>query len=133
MADFLSKKARSRNMSLVKSRNTKLEAIFAEMLKEGSIKFRRNVASLPGKPDFASARNNIVIFVDSCFWHGCRYHGTIPKTNVSFWKKKLASNKDRDRAVNRQYKKMGWVVIRIWEHSITKSGDKVGRLLKALK
>ncbi|WP_331271158.1 hypothetical protein [Bacillus sp. 123MFChir2] len=30
-----------------------------------------------------------VIFLDSCFWHGCNLHGNIPKSNRNYWKKIL--------------------------------------------
>lgn len=133
MADIFTKKKRSQVMSAVKSQGSKIEAEISRILKSKRIRFKTHLGSLPGKPDFVIMKTKTVIFVDSCFFHGCRYHGTIPKSNIPFWKKKLASNKDRDRAVNRQYKKMGWRVIRIWEHSISKSGDKVGLLLKTLK
>mgnify|MGYP001571625729 CR=1 FL=1 len=133
MSDIFSKEKRSLVMSAVKSRGSKVEAQMASILRRRKIRYRSHPRKYAGKPDFYLPDFSAFIFVDSCFWHGCRYHGTIPKSNLSFWKKKLALNKNRDRAVNRQYKKMGWVVIRIWEHSITKSGDKVERLLKALK
>jgi hypothetical protein len=28
------------------------------------------------------------VFVDGCFWHGCPKHGTRPKGNAAFWRKK---------------------------------------------
>lgn len=58
----------------------------------------------------------VAIFVDGCFWHGCPEHGTWPKTNRQFWRKKILDNKKRDADTNDQLGKRGWLVIRIWEH-----------------
>lgn len=59
-----------------------------------------------------------VMFADSCFWHGCRLHGSIPKSNKTFWQNKIDRNKKRDRTVNRAYSQMDMKVIRVWEHDI---------------
>jgi DNA mismatch endonuclease (patch repair protein) len=39
-----------------------------------------------------------------------------------FWEKKLSGNKARDRRVNRELRKLGWRVVRIWEHDLAKRG-----------
>ena len=36
----------------------------------------------------------------------------------------MAGNIARDRFVNRQLRKAGWRVVRIWEHELTKSRDR---------
>ena len=118
MTDIFSKADRSRIMSLVKSKHSKIEHSFAKLLRRSKIKFRRHVAKLPGNPDFLLPNKKTVIFVDSCFWHGCQYHCKLPQTNANFWKKKIARNKERDREVNTIYKKMGWKAVRIWEHRL---------------
>ena len=120
MTDIFSKADRSRIMSLVKSKHSKIEHNFAKFLRQSKIKFRRHVAKLPGKPDFLLPNKKTVIFVDSCFWHGCQYHCKLPQTNASFWKKKIARNKERDREINKIYKKMGWTAVRVWEHRLKK-------------
>src|SRR3989344_5055617 len=124
MADIFSKMARSRMMSLVKNRDSKIERRVGDILKANGIRYRSHSRTLPGKPDFYLTKRRIAVFVDSCFWHDCRYHGIRPKSNVSFWKKKLARNRERDREVNRAYKGMRWRVIRIWEHSLGPTVDK---------
>lgn len=118
MTDVFSKQKRSEVMATVKSKNSKIERIVAKTLKDKSLRYRLHSKVLPGKPDFYFTKLKTVIFVDSCFWHGCRYHGTKPQTNSEFWENKIARNKARDREVNLIYKKMGWKVIRIWEHQI---------------
>ncbi len=48
------------------------------------------------------------MFVDGCFWHGFPQHATKPRNNAVFWRKKLTSNKARDRLVTRTLRRAGW-------------------------
>ncbi|NBV22498.1 MAG: very short patch repair endonuclease [Proteobacteria bacterium] len=70
------------------------------------------------RPDFVFPKLRLAVFVDGCFWHGCPRHGTQPKGNGAFWRKKLAANVARDRRVNRALRRSGWRVLRIWEHAL---------------
>ena len=134
MTDIFSTKDRSRIMASVKNRGSKIETRFADILRKRHIGFKQHLSSLPGKPDFAFPRKRMVVFVDSCFWHGCRYHIKLPKSNSQFWKKKIEGNKKRDKAVNKEYKKMKWIVFRLWEHSLTSQtlDEKVRPILTAI-
>lgn len=111
-------------MSLIKDKGSLLERNFESGMKKAGIKYRKHIKDLPGKPDFAFPKNKIVVFIDSCFWHGCRYHGTLPKTNKKFWKEKICRNKERDKEINREYAKMGWSTVRLWEHKLGKSANR---------
>ena len=75
-------------------------------------------SKLPGKPDFVFPKPRLAVFVDGCFWHGCPKHATWPKTNRAFWRKKIARNRARDREVGHALRRMGWRVIRVWEHGL---------------
>ena len=70
------------------------------------------------------------VFVDGCFWHGCPSHGTKPKTNAAFWRKKIQRNQARDKEVNRLLRAKGWKVVRVWEHELARKN--LPRLLKRL-
>lgn len=70
------------------------------------------------RPDFTFPKIRFTIFVDGCFWHCCPIHGSMPKTNSSFWRNKFAANKKRDILVTRVLKTNGWRVLRIWEHDL---------------
>jgi len=73
------------------------------------------------------------VFVESCFWHCCPKHSTIPKGNRTFWKAKLTANQARDKRVNRTLMKLGWRVLRIWEHDLARGGGRsIGRIKKLL-
>ena len=81
-------------------------------------RFRRNVKKLLGTPDIAIKKYKLVIFIDSCFWHGCPIHGRIPKTNSDYWVNKIKKNKQRDEKVSNYYVRNEWNILRIWEHEI---------------
>ncbi|WP_292386583.1 very short patch repair endonuclease [Methanoculleus sp. UBA430] len=118
MADKLSKQARRRNMQAIKSTHTSLENRVISELWRHKYRFRRNVKSLPGKPDIAIKKYKIAIFIDSCFWHGCELHYKPPATNVTYWSEKLLRNLQRDSEINNYYRINGWHVLRVWEHDI---------------
>jgi DNA mismatch endonuclease (patch repair protein) len=121
MADIFSSAKRSEVMSRIKNKGSALERFFESELKKIGLRYRKHVSSLPGKPDFIFPDKKAAVFIDSCFWHGCRYHGTLPKSNRKFWKEKIARNKSRDKKVTGEYKKMGWSIMRIWEHKLKSS------------
>jgi DNA mismatch endonuclease (patch repair protein) len=122
MADIWSRKKRSEVMSLIRGKDNKeTEQTLVALLKRDKITGWRRHLPLPGKPDFAFPRLKVAVFVDGCFWHGCPKCYTRPKTNRKFWDKKREDNIARDRRVNRQLRRQGWKVIRIWQHSLKKS------------
>ncbi len=116
--DTVSKEKRSEIMRSVKSKDTKMEIAFRKSLWAAGFRYRKNASKYFGKPDIVLKKYKTVIFLDSCFWHGCEKHGTVPATKKDFWEKKLSRNKARDAEVNRYYKKNGWKLFRIWEHDL---------------
>lgn len=131
MTDIFSKNKRSAVMSKIKSRGSKIEAKVKNIFRKNHISYRSHLSSFVGKPDFTLSKTNTVVFVDSCFWHGCRYHGTYPKTNKIFWQKKIEKNIKRDKKINLLYKKMNWKVVRIWEHDL-KNQDCTSKIINQL-
>lgn len=83
------------------------------------------------RPDFVFRAARLAVFVDGCFWHGCPRHGTRPKGNAAFWRRKFAANIARDRRVDRALRRAGWRVLRIWEHALRPRQE--GRLLARLR
>ena len=118
MADIFTKAKRSEIMSAIRSvGNRTTEQAVASAFRRNGVKGWRRHANLPGKPDFVFRTQRLAIFVDGCFWHNCPKHGHIPKTNRKYWRKKLERNQERDRAANRELRKRGWRVLRLWEHA----------------
>ncbi len=114
--DVLTTAQRSYNMSRIRASNTKPELqIKADLKKRG---FTYQPKGVYGRPDFVNKREGIAIFVDGCFWHGCKKHYVAPKQNSTFWKTKINRNIERDKLVTRRLKEEGWQVVRLWEHQI---------------
>lgn len=132
MADKISKQKRSEIMSAVKSKETLLEKKMRRALSKHGLRYRKNVKYLTGKPDVAFIGKKIVVFIDSCFWHGCKKHFRMPKTNINYWKTKIEKNKKRDKEVNKIYKKNGWVVLRVWEHDLQNPDKIAANIIKMI-
>lgn len=134
MVDMFSPKQRSEIMSKVKgSGNAATELRLIEIFRSYRIRGWRRQVPLLGKPDFIFPAVRLALFIDGCFWHGCRLHGTIPESNRSFWEKKIHQNKNRDRLVCRGLKKLGWRVIRIWQHELRQPEKVAKRVILALE
>ena len=50
---------------------------------------------IPGTPEFVFRAEQIAVFTDGCFWHGCPRCGKSPKANASYWSKKIQLNIER--------------------------------------
>lgn len=114
---------RSRIMAAVKSTGSKSTE---RRLRAALVKFRIrgwqiNVSHLPGKPDFLFSEQQIAVFVDGCFWHGCPKHYRRPSTSQTYWDAKVARNMARDKKNRARLRRAGWRVIRFWEHEIKDS------------
>ena len=120
--DTVSPETRSRIMAQIKGRGSELETKFFRALWKHGVRYRKH-RSLFGRPDLTISKAQLVVFVDSCFWHGCRYHCRRPKSNRAFWDNKIAKNRKRDTAVNRYYRRRGWRVLRFWEHQLERDFD----------
>jgi len=124
MADVLTKEQRSYNMSMIKAKNTRPEIVLRKLLSSHGIRGYRIHYKLTGKPDIVFPKKKIAVFIDGCFWHKCPRCFVKPQTNKGFWKEKINSNVERDKIVNKKLKKMGWKIIRIWEHELRKNLNK---------
>ena len=117
-------------MSAIKSKDTKPEVFFRKALWKWGIRYRKNV-KIFGRPDIAIQKYRLVIFIDGDYWHGnnWRIRG-LPsldaelKNYSDFWKKKILSNMERDRKVNKHYRLLGWTVLRFWQSDIEKNLNK---------
>src|SRR3989344_5174551 len=114
----LGQKKRSEIMSKIKSKDTKIEIEFRKAIWKAGFRYRKNPNGYFGKPDLVSKKQKTAIFIDSCFWHGCKKHCRLPSTRKHYWLSKIERNRQRDKGVNKHYKKLGWKVIRIWEHDL---------------
>ena len=106
-------------MSRIRSRgNSSTELRLIELMRGAGISGWRRQSKLCGRPDFVFPRRHLAVFVDGCYWHGCRKCALGSKTNTEYWKPKIAGNVRRDRSNTRALKQDGWHVVRIWEHDL---------------
>jgi DNA mismatch endonuclease, patch repair protein len=117
--DVVDRETRSRVMAAVRSTgNRSTELALIKVLRAYGVTGWRRKSPLLGKPDFVWPRPKVALFIDGCFWHGCSRHCRLPATNKSYWVKKVARNKQRDRLVRRELQKQGWKIMRVWEHEV---------------
>lgn len=121
MADNHSKEVRSRNMSHIRSINSKPEEIMRKALFARGFRYRKNVKTLPGRPDIVLPKYKTVIFVNGCFWHKHDCPRFVwPSSNTDYWIPKITRNVERDQKNYEELKRIGWNVIIVWECELKK-------------
>ncbi len=129
MTDCFEPEKRSRIMSRIRSNgNYSTEVRFIRMMRQYGIAGWRRRTKLPGRPDFVFTKRKVAVFIDGDFWHGNPRKFRIPKSNCDYWERKIFGNKMRDRAVNKELKRLGWRVIRFWESSLNDEEAIIGKL-----
>lgn len=134
MADIWPPSKRSLVMGRIRNRgNLSTEMVLVHLFRKSGITGWRRHLPLPGRPDFCFPCRKVAVFVDGCFWHGCRRCSLRPATNKEFWEKKLAANRARDRKVSRELAAKGYVVIRIKEHELRNPDSALARIERAIQ
>jgi DNA mismatch endonuclease (patch repair protein) len=107
-------------MAAVKSKgNRSTELKLIGILRKFHLAGWRRNQPLFGKPDFVFCREQVVVFVDGCFWHGCPKCYRRPSSSREYWDQKAQGNIARARKVDETLSNDGWTVIRIWEHELS--------------
>ena len=134
--DRITREQRSRNMSAIGGKSTKPEQIVRKYLFTSGIRYRCNVKTLAGKPDIAIKKFKLALNIHGCFWHGhenCK-NFRLPKSNVDFWRKKISSNKKRDKKNRQILIEQGFSYWEIWECEIKRGNfDKVDQFIRAYR
>jgi DNA mismatch endonuclease, patch repair protein len=117
MTDIFTPEKRSKIMSAIKGKDTKIELMLRKALwKEGIRGYRLNV-KLPGKPDIVFTKYKIAIFCDGDFWHGKDFdmwkHRLTP-----YWSEKIQRNIKRDERNSDLLQGQGIIVLHFWESDI---------------
>ena len=144
MVDTVSRQVRSQIMSRIRGTgNKRTDKAVASMLRKAGIKgWRRHVViKLPPtksamsvasdgtkfksqvRPDFVFRKQKVALFIDGCFWHGCPRCYTAPKSARGFWKRKVITNRERDRYQTAALNKFGWKVVRLREHQLRNASE----------
>lgn len=133
MLDNLTPEQRSYCMSRVKGKDTGLEVQVRSALHGRGLRFRKHVKELPGRPDIVFSKARVAVFVDGDFWHGYGFPSWRHKL-TAFWIKKISKNRDRDIRNHRKLRRMGWRVIRLWQHEIERNFNScIARIVARVK
>lgn len=118
-ASWASSEATRKVMRANRSRDTGPEVRIRRLLHAAGMRYRVGTRPLPElrrTADIVFRKERVAVFVDGCYWHGCRIHKRMPKSNTEFWKAKITSNMQRDDETSRVLREAGWLVLRFWEH-----------------
>ncbi len=104
-------------MKRVRQSRTSAEIEVGRFLSAIGVRYRRNVVGLPASPSIANRNRRKVVFVNGCFWHWHAHcdRGRVPRINVSFWRRKLLANRERDARKVVALRTQGLGVITVWE------------------
>ena len=134
MTDVLTPEQRRRNMQNIHQKDTSIELCLRKALWKKGYRYRKNVKTLPGKPDIVITKYKIAIFCDSEFFHGKDWEVLKPRlekgVHGDVWVKKITNNRRRDDEVNKKLLFMGWTVIRFWGKEIMKNTDECVRVIE---
>jgi DNA mismatch endonuclease (patch repair protein) len=120
-------------MQATRRRDTPGEMALRRVLWSRGLRYRVD-ARIPvarRRADVAFLTAKVAVFIDGCFWHGCPEHGTWPKANAGWWRKKIEANIQRDRDTDVALLAAGWKVLRFWEHVAPSAAAQC--VVKALK
>ena len=111
---------RSRVMSTIRGKDnltTERRLRFA-LVRAGIAGWKLHPREVCGHPDFYFPRDDLAVFTDGCFWHGCPKCGHVPSRRSTFWRTKLERNRLRDAGVNARLEAESVRVLRFWEHDL---------------
>ncbi len=129
-ASEASSRAKRRNTST----NTRAEIMLCRALSEHGLRYRRNVHTVPGKPDVVFTAARVAVFCDGDFWHGRAWpqlkRRLERRANAAYWIPKIAANRLRDARTRRLLTRAGWLVIRVWETDVARDAGAVAEMMK---
>ena len=130
--DHLSKEERSKNMSKIRSKNTKPELLFRSAIHKRGYRYSLHYKKLPGNPDLYFSKYRTALFIHGCFWHqhlGCKRNST-PKSNQNYWLPKLEGNIRRFEQTRKTLEEKKVKVFVLWECETTAIDTAVERFIQ---
>lgn len=123
MADIVDRATRSRMMSGIRGKDTRIEVAVRKALFARGFRYLLNDRRLPGKPDMVFPKYHAVVFVHGCYWHGhdCALF-RLPSSNREFWETKIGANRTRDVRTQQALRDLGWRVAVVWECALRGHG-----------
>jgi DNA mismatch endonuclease Vsr len=107
-------------MGAVKGKGNKTteRRLRSALARAGVSGWRLHPPDIFGRPDFFFSAEQLAVFVDGCFWHGCTRCSHAFKTNSAFWNAKISRNRERDAQTAAKLAASGVRVLRLWEHEL---------------
>lgn len=121
-------------MSHISGRDSRMEISVRKALFSAGLRYRKNVKSLPGKPDVVLSRYKTVIFTHGCFWHGhaeCKA-SKLPDSRRDFWENKIKDNIERDKRNIQLLERNEWKVIILWQCELNNESKRHDRLIRLI-
>ncbi|WP_084527599.1 very short patch repair endonuclease [Nocardioides dokdonensis] len=106
-------------MQANRRRDTSPEMTVRRLVHAQGLRYQVDTKPLPAlnrRADLVFATAKVAVLVDGCYWHGCPEHGTVAQTNATYWRTKIARNRERDDETNKRLADAGWLPLRAWEH-----------------
>jgi DNA mismatch endonuclease, patch repair protein len=131
VADKVDRETRSRIMSRVRGKDTRLELRFRRALWAAGVRgWRCHVRNVFGKPDLAWQGRRVAVFLDSAWWHG---HPSrwAPGRLSNWWDDKIQRNRARDEEVTQRLVDEGWTVVRLWDFEVETEIDRCVERVRA--
>ena len=133
--DTLTVEERSRNMSAIRSKDTKPEVYLRKLLFAEGLRYRKNDSRIYGHPDLFFPKYRAAVFIHGCFWHrhpGCRY-SYHPKSRQDYWEPKFSRNILRDAEVKEHLAADHVRQIVVWECTVKEMRKTSARKDEVLK
>ena len=117
MADIVDRATRSRMMSGIRGKDTRLEILVRQGLHVRGFRYRLHCRDLPGRPDVVLPKYRAALFVNGCFWHG--HEGCPlfkwPESRRDWWRAKIEATRRRDDSASEALTRSHWRQARVWE------------------
>ena len=125
-------------MSAIRSTGGKTEVALRSILHRRGLRFRKNDASLVGKPDIVFPGPRVAVFIDGDYWHARVLREKGPKAlynriktaNRDYWIDKFAKRVKRDDEVTAALEGEGWTVLRFWESDVRRGVEGAADLIQ---
>lgn len=118
-----------------RKRDTRCELLLRRELFALGLRYRVDVADLPGRPDIVFRSKRLAVFVDGDFWHGRDLEWRLARLeaghNAPYWTAKIPRNVARDRRYDEALTAAGWRVLRVWETDVARDPAAAALLVKA--
>lgn len=123
----------SKNMRNIRTKGSDIELLLRKELWCRGLRYRKNVATVIGKPDIAFIGKKVAVFCDSEFWHGYNWETQQEDftTNREFWIDKIERNIQHDKEVTSRLRDEGWIVLRFWGKELRRDISSCADLIEA--